>query len=402
MEKVVITGLGAVCSLGDSVGEIWDNLIAGKSGIGKIERISTEKHDSTVAAEIKNSEGFESVCKKYWTRRQLNTVTSPSRLVLATAVEAIEDCGIDLENYDKDRVAVIYGIADAGFEDAEREKMTNIILKTMPSSVPSLISEKFGFHGVSFNLSCACASSGYAIALGAQLIETGVYDVVVAGGLSNYVTHDRISGFNQILAMSANPDPETASRPFTKNRDGFILGEGAGTVILESETSAKKRNARVHAKLSGYACYSESSNMTAPLEDGEGMRIVMERAIKKAGLTPDKIDYINAHGTSTYLNDKYETTAIKNLFGKHAYELSVSSTKSAIGHTLAAGSVIEGIVTIKALNENIVPPTIHYDVPDPELDLDYTPNVAKKREINVALSNSYGFGGQDVTLIFEK
>ncbi|MBP1591659.1 MAG: beta-ketoacyl-[acyl-carrier-protein] synthase family protein [Oscillospiraceae bacterium] len=402
MEKVVITGMGAVCSLGDSVGELWDNLLAGKSGFGKIERISTENHDSTVAAEIKNSEGFESVCKKYWTRRQLNTVTGPQRLVLATAVEAIEDCGIDLENYDKDRVAVIYGIADAGFEDAEREKMTNIILKSMPSSAPSLISEKFGFHGASFNLSCACASSGYAIALGAQLIETGVYDMVIAGGVSNYVTHDNISGFNQILAMSANPDPETASRPFTKNRDGFIFGEGAGTVVLESETSAKKRNAKVHAKLSGYACYSESSNMTAPLEDGEGMRIVMERALKKAGVSPDSVDYINAHGTSTYLNDKYETTAIKNLFGKHAYELSVSSTKSAIGHTLAAGSVIEGIVTIKALNENIVPPTIHYDVPDPELDLDYTPNTAKKREINTAMSNSYGFGGQNVSLVFEK
>ena len=400
MEKVVITGMGAVCSLGNSVDEIWNNVIEGKSGFGKIKRISTENHDTTVAAELPNDE-FETYVKKYWTKRQLSVTTSASRLTMATAVQAIEDCAIP-EDYDKDRVAVLMGIADNGFEDAEREKMNNLCLKIMPSSVPSLISEKFGFHGVSFNLSCACASSGYAIALGAQLIESGVYDMVVVSGLSNYITHDRLTGFNQILAMSANPDPETACRPFTKNRDGFIMGEGAGTIILESESSAKKRNAKVHAKLTGYACYSESSNMTAPLEDGEGMRLVMERAIKKAGLTPDKIDYINAHGTSTYLNDKYETTAIKNLFGKHAYELSVSSTKSAIGHTLGAGSVIEGIVTIKALNENIVPPTIHYDVPDPELDLDYTPNVAKKREINVALSNSYGFGGQDVTLIFEK
>ncbi|MBQ5988894.1 MAG: beta-ketoacyl-[Oscillospiraceae bacterium] len=401
MEKVVITGMGAICSLGNDVDEIWNNLIAGKSGFGKITRISTENHDSTVAAQV-DDEAFEVIAKKYWSRRQLNSVPAPCRLLMATAAQAIEDCGIDLENYDRDRIAVLMGVADNGFEDAEREKMTNIVIKTMPSSGPSLISERFGLHGVSFNLSCACASSGYAVALGAQLIESGVYDVVVAGGLSNYVTHDRVRGFNQILAMSANPDPETACRPFTKNRDGFILGEGAGTFILESESSAKKRNARVHAKLTGYACYSESSNMTAPLEDGAGMKIVMERAIAKAGLTPDKIDYINAHGTSTYLNDKYETTAIKNLFGKHAYELSVSSTKSAIGHTLGAGSVIEGAVTIKALNENIVPPTIHYDEPDPELDLDYTPNVAKKREINVALSNSYGFGGQNVTLIFEK
>ncbi len=401
MEKVVITGMGAICSVGNNVEEIWENLIAGKSGFDNIKRIPTEKHDTTVAAEIKSDE-FESVIKKYWTRRQLSSTTNCTRLTLASAVQAIEDSGIDTENYDKDRVAVLMAVADTGFEDAEREKPTNMILKIMPSAAPSLVSEKFGFHGASFNLSCACASSGYAIALGAHLIETGAYDAVVVGGLSNYVTHDRVTGFNQILAMSANPDPETACRPFTKNRDGFILGEGAGTVILESETSAKKRNAKVHAKLSGYACYSESSNMTAPLEDGEGMKIVMERALKKAGISPDSVDYINAHGTSTYLNDKYETTAIKNLFGKHAYELSVSSTKSAIGHTLAAGSVIEGIVTIKALNENIVPPTIHFDEADPELDLDYTPNTAKKREINVAISNSYGFGGQDVTLVFEK
>ena len=401
MEKVVITGMGALCSVGNNVEEIWTNLIEGKSGFDKIKRISTEKHDTTVAAEIKSDE-YEAIVKKYWTRRQLSSTTSCTRLTLASAVQAIEDSGIDTENCDKDRVAVLMAVADTGFEDAEREKPTNMILKIMPSAAPSLISEKFGFHGASFNLSCACASSGYAIAFGAQLIETGVYDIVVVGGLSDYVTHDRVTGFNQILAMSANPDPETACRPFTKNRDGFIFGEGAGTVILESETSAKKRNAKVHAKLSGYACYSESVNMTAPMENGEGMKIVMERALEKAGISPDKVDYINAHGTSTYLNDKYETMAIKNLFGKHAYELSVSSTKSAIGHTLAAGSVIEGIVSIKALNENIVPPTIHFDEPDPELDLDYTPNEAKKREINVVLSNSYGFGGQNVTLIFEK
>ncbi len=401
MEKVLITGMGAICSVGNDVEEIWKNILDGKDGFKKYTRISSENHDTTVAAEVDN-ETFEAYLKGRWGRRQLKSVPAACRLMMATAAQAVEDSGIDFENYDRDRVAVILGIADNGFEDAERENMTNIVIKTMPSSVPALISEKYGLHGVAFNLSCACASSGYAIALGAQLIETGVYDVVIAGGLSNYVTHDRIRGFNQILAMSANPDPETACRPFTKNRDGFILGEGAGTFILESETSAKKRNAKVHAKLSGYACYSEASNMTAPLEDGAGMKIVMENAIKKAGLTPDDIDYINAHGTSTNLNDKYETTAIKNLFGKHAYELSVSSTKSSIGHTLGAGSVIEGIVTIKALNEGIVPPTIHYDEPDPELDLDYTPNKPKKREIRAALSNSYGFGGQNAALVFEK
>lgn len=400
MEKVVITGMGAVSCLGNSVEENWNNMIEGKCGIGKITRIPVENHDTTVAGQVDDT--FETLAKKYWTKRQLNGVTAPCRLLLATAGEAVDDAQIDFEQYDRDRVAVIMGVIDNGFVDAEREKMTNMVIKEMPSSGPALISSKYGLHGPSFNVSCACSSSGYAIAVGAQLIESGMYDMVIAGGLSGFVTHDRISGFNQILAMSANPDPETACRPFTKNRDGFIMGEGAGTVILESETSAKKRNARVYARLSGYAFYSESSNMTAPLENGEGMRIVMAEALKKAGIAPEKIDYINAHGTSTNLNDKYETMAIKNLFGEHAYKLSVSSTKSAIGHTLAAGSVIEAITTVKAMNEGIVPPTVHYDEADPDLDLDYTPNNAKKKEINAAISNSFGFGGQNASLVFER
>ena len=202
--------------------------------------------------------------------------------------------------------------------------------------------------------------------------------------------------------MSSNPDPNTACRPFSKNRDGFIMGEGAGTIILESETSAKKRNAKIYSQLAGYSFFSEASDMTAPMENGEGMKIVMEAAIEKSGLSVNDIDYINAHGTSTGLNDKYETFAIKNLFGERAYKIPVSSTKSSIGHTLGAGSALESIASIKALNEGVIPPTLHYDEPDPNLDLDYVPNKARKSELRAVLSNSFGFGGQNSTLIYTK
>lgn len=400
MENVLVTGMGAICSIGNSVDEYWNNLIEGKCGIGKITRIPVDNHDTTVCAQVDDT--FESLAKKYWTKRQLNTVTAPVRMLLASAGEAVDDSGVDFSEMDTLRVGVIMGITDPGYVDAERESPKNIVLKDMASAAPALISTKYGLHGAAFNLGCACASAGYAISLGAQFIEAGIYDMVITGGMSGFVTHDRLNGFNQILAMSANPDPETACRPFSRNRDGFIMGEGAGTIILESETSARKRNAKVYAKLSGYSFFSEASDMTAPMADGEGMRIVMEAALKKSGLTVNDIDYINAHGTSTGLNDKYETRAIKNLFGENAYKIPVSSTKSSIGHTLGGGSALESIAAVKAMNEGIIPPTLHYDEADPDLDLDYVPNKARKAELKAVLSNSFGFGGQNSTLIFEK
>lgn len=400
MEKVLVTGMGAITSIGNNVDEYWNNLIAGKCGIDKITRIDVENHDTVVAAQIDDT--FETLAKKYWTKRQLNAVTAPVRLLLASAGEAVDDSGVDFSEMDTRRIAVILAVTDPGYVDAERDTKKNIILKDMASSAPALISSKYGIHGASYSMACACASSGYAISMSAHLIETGFYDMVITGGLSGFVTHDRLSGFNQILAMSSNPDPETACRPFSKNRDGFIMGEGAGVLVLESETSAKKRKAKIYSQLSGYAFFSEAADMTAPMENGEGMRIVMESALEKAGLSIGDIDYINAHGTSTGLNDKYETFAIKNLFGERAYRIPVSSTKSSIGHTLGAGSALESIASIKALNEGIIPPTLHYDEPDPELDLDYVPNEARKAELRAVLSNSFGFGGQNSTVIYTK
>ena len=400
MKKVVITGLGAVTAIGNNVNDYWEGLLAGKCGMRTITRIPLEGHDTTVAAEVDDS--FEEEASKYWKKRQLNATTTTTRMGLASAGEAIEDAKIDTETYDLSKVGVIYGVIDNSYEDYELDKPLNITLKKMPNELPALVSIKYGFGGPAFNLSTACASSAYAMAIGKQFIENGICDMVVCGGISNTVTHLVISGFNQLLAMSVNPDPNTAARPFTKNRDGFIMGEGGGTVILESEESAKARGAKIYAELAGAVMCSEAYNLTAPKTDGVGMAKSMRMALEDASLSPDAVDYINAHGTSTGLNDLYETMAVKEVFGERAYEIPMSSVKASIGHTLAAGGALEAIACIKAMETGIVPPTIHYDVPDPELDLNYVPNTPQEHKVDVAISNSFGFGGHNATLVFKK
>lgn len=400
MKKVVVTGIGAVTAIGNNVNDYWNGLIGGKCGMKTISRIPPEEHDTTVAAEVDAS--FEAEASKYWKKRQLNATTTITRMGLAAAGEAIEDCGIDTESYDLSRVGVVCGVIDNSYEDAETEKPLNITLKKMPNEFPALISIKYGFGGPAFNLSTACASSAYAMALGKQFIENGMCDMVVCGGISNLVTHLVIKGFNQLLAMSVNPDPETAARPFTKNRDGFIMGEGGGCVVIESEESAKKRGAKIYCEFSGASMCSEAYNLTAPQTDGVGMARSMRMALENAGIAPESVDYINAHGTSTGLNDLYETMAIKEVFGAKAYDIPVSSIKAAIGHTLSAGGALEAIACIKAIETGIVPPTLHYDVPDPELDLNYVPNTAQQHNVDVAISNSFGFGGHNGTLVFKK
>ncbi len=400
MRNVVVTGMGAVTAIGENVPKYWENLIAGKSGMRTITRISTEGHDTTVAAEV--DDDFEVLVKKHFKKRQLNPTTRMIRMGLASACEAIEDCGMDIETYDGERVSVIYGIIDSSFRDAETENKMHLTLKEMPSLLPAMLEIKYGFRGASFNLTTACASSAYAIALGKMFIESGVSDMIIVGGVGQSVSHSTLKGFNQIMAMSANPDPDTACRSFTKNRDGFIMGEGAGTIILESEESALKRRSKIYCRLLGASMCGEATDLTAPAPDGEGMFYSMRLAMENAHLGAGAIDYINAHGTSTVLNDKYETMAIKNFFGKRAKEIPVSSIKPSIGHTLAAGGVLEAIATIKAIETGIIPPTVHFDEADPELDLDFVPNVARKKNINTALSNSFGFGGHNSTLIFGK
>ena len=400
MKKVVITGIGAVTSIGNTAADYWEGLISGKCGMRTITRIPLDGHDTTVAAEVDDS--FETETSKYWKKRQLNAATTTTRMGLASAGEAIADCGIDTESCDGSRVGVIYGVIDNSYEDYELDKPLNITLKKMPNELPALVSIRYGFTGPAFNVSTACASSAYAIALGKQFIESGLCDMVIAGGISNTVTHLVISGFNQLLAMSVNPDPETAARPFTKDRDGFIMGEGGGTVVLESEESAKARGAKIYCELAGAAMCGEAYNLTAPKTNGTGMAESMRKALDNAGISPDAVDYINAHGTSTGLNDLYETMAVKEVFGKRAYDIPMSSVKASIGHTLGAGGALEAIACIKAIKTGIVPPTIHYDTPDPELDLNYVPNKPQEHKVDVAISNSFGFGGHNATLVLRR
>ncbi|MCR5109428.1 MAG: beta-ketoacyl-[acyl-carrier-protein] synthase family protein [Ruminococcus sp.] len=400
MKKVVVTGIGSICALGLNTDEFWEGLISGKSGMRTITRIPLEKHDTTVAAEV--DDAFEAVASKYWKKRQLSATTKATRMGLAAAGEAIDDCGADFSTLNGKRIAIVFGVSDNSYEDDELDIKPNATLKRMPSAIPAMLAMKHGIEGATFNVSTACASSGYAAALGKLLIQTGMYDMVITGGLSNTVSNIVVSGFNQVLAMSVNPDPDTASRPFTKNRDGFIMGEGSGCIILESEEHAKARGARIRCELAGASMTCEAFNMTAPKTDGEGMAEAIQAALDDAGMSPDEIGYINAHGTSTNLNDLYETMAIKKVFGENAYNIPVSSIKAAIGHTLVAGGALEGIACIKALETGILPPTVHFDEPDPELDLNYIPNKAIKKDIKAAASNSFGFGGNNSTLIFRK
>ncbi len=399
-KKVVITGLGAVTAIGNTVSEYWQGLVDGKCGIDRIKRISVDEHDTKVAAEV--DDGYEELVKKYWKKRQLNATTKAMRMTLATAGEAIDDSGVDFEQYDRSRVAVIYGVIENSYRDAEKENKLNRILKETSSVTPALISMKYKLQGASFNVSTACASSAYAAVLGSKLIQSGMYDMVIIGGMGNTVSNDAISGFNQIMAMSVNEDPKTACAPFTAHRDGFIMGEGAGTFILESEESAKKRNAKIYCELAGCALYSEANDLTAPLADGVGMEKTMRMALEDANIQPCEVDYINAHGTSTPLNDKYETMAIKRLFSDKAGEIPVSSIKASIGHTLGAGGALEGIACIKAIENNIIPPTLGYTDADPELDLDYVGNKSREKKVDVAISNSFGFGGHNATLVFRR
>ena len=400
-EKVVVTGMGAVTSVGLDLESYWKGLMEGRSGVTEITRFSTENYAVKTAAVV--DDAFEELASKYMNKRKKKLMTRITRISVVASEEAIEDSGLDFEACDKTRIAVIQGAISTSYRNDEQEPPEhNMVIKDTPSFPAAYISMLHGIEGPSFNVSTACASSAYAIALAYDYIRSGLYDVVIAGGVGNTVQEYLIQGFDQIFAMSSNPDPKTACRPFSAGRDGFVSGEGAGALVLESESFAKARNARIYAEVAGYGLTSEAYDATSPKPDGEGMASCMSKALKKANMQPDDIDYINAHGTSTNLNDKYETMAIKTVFGEHAYKLPVSSTKSMIGHTLGASGALEAIACVKAIETGMLPPTINYDTPDPELDLDYIPNQARKCEIETALSNSFGFGGHNASLVFKK
>jgi 3-oxoacyl-[acyl-carrier-protein] synthase II len=400
--KVVVTGMNIISSLGLDLKSNWDNLVAGNSGIRNITLFDASGNTTRIAGEVSSS--FEDLSKKYIKKRAGSQMTRVTKMAIVCANEAVQNSGLDFDAIDKSRCAVILGVVNTGNSSAEKDtNPQNTIFKSMTNSMSAWISLEHQLTGPNFVVNTACASSAYAIGLGYDMIRNNQADIVIAGGADSIINKEEIEGFNSLYALSVENDPpEKASKPFSLNRDGFVIGEGAGMIILESEASAKARNAVIHAELAGYAITSEGYNIMAPMKDGEGMAVTMEKALASSGAGKEEIGYINAHGTSTELNDRYETLAIKKVFGDRAYKIPVSSSKSMIGHTIGAAGAIEGIITVLSLENGILTPTINLDQPDPDLDLDYIPHTSRRQEIQVALSNSFGFGGHNATLVFRK
>ncbi|HSH50095.1 MAG TPA: beta-ketoacyl-[acyl-carrier-protein] synthase family protein [Bacteroidales bacterium] len=401
-EKVVVTGFNMLNALGLSWEESWKNIKEGKNGVRKISLFDASDNQTQIAAELPS--GFDEKSSSIIKKRLAKQMTRVTQMCYICAVEAVEKHQVDFDAVDKLRAGVILGVVNTGDSSTEQGTTSkNLIIKRMNNSMSAWIGMRYNIEGPNFTTSSACSSSAYAIALGYDMIKNGRADLMIVGGADSIINKEEIEGFNDLYAISINNDtPEKASCPFSKNRDGFVIGEGAGILILESEEHAKKRKAKIYAELADYAFTNESYNIMAPKPEGEGMANTMALALRNAKISPHEVNYINAHGTSTMLNDLYETQAIKKVFGKNAYEIPVSSTKSMIGHTIGAAGAIEGIVTVLSIYDGVIPPTTNLDEPDPEMDLDYVPNKAQRQNVNVAISNSFAFGGHNATLVFRK
>ncbi|HHU18686.1 MAG TPA: beta-ketoacyl-ACP synthase II [Bacilli bacterium] len=406
--RVVVTGMGAVTPLGSTVDQFWSHLIEGKSGIDIVSKVNPDDFPAKVAGEVKDFDPLLYMDKKESKRMDLFT-----QYAVGAAKMAVEDAKLTIDETNANDVGVWVGSGIGGMATYE-EQFHNFIEKgyrrVSPFFVPMLIPDmaagqisiQLGAKGMNSCTVTACATGTNSIGDAFKVIERGDAEVMIAGGAEAPLTNMSFAGFSTARALSFNEDPQTASRPFDKNRDGFVMGEGAGILVLESLDSALARGAHIYAEIAGYGSTADAYHITAPAPDGEGAQRSMKQAINDAGLTPNDIDYINAHGTSTAFNDKFETIAVKTVFGKHAYDLMMSSTKSMTGHLLGAAGGVEAIASIKAIETGIVPPTINYETPDPDCDLDYVPNEARERTVDVALSNSLGFGGHNASLVFKK
>ncbi len=404
--RVVVTGMGSVTPVGLNNDELWQSLIKGVSGIFPISKFDTENHTTKFAGEIKNFDVLDFIDDRKLARR-LDDFT---KYAVASASMAIQDSGLDLEKEDRNRIGVISGSGIGGLMTFEREfrkliesgprRVSPFFIPMMISDIaPGQISIMYGLKGPNYSTTSACATSAHAIASALRTIQFGEADVMITGGSEASVTSMGIAGFNNMKALSErNDDPQGASRPFDAERDGFVLAEGGGILVLEELGRAKARGAKIYAELCGIGNTADAYHITAPDETGDGATRAMQLALKDAGLGIHDVDYINAHGTSTLYNDKIETMAIKKVFGDHAYNLAISSTKSMMGHLLGAAGSVEAIICIMAIQNSIVPPTINYTTPDPECNLNYTANKAVEREINLALTNSFGFGGHNVCM----
>lgn len=415
LKRVVVTGLGAVTPLGNTPEETWENMVKGVSGAAPITLFDATNFKTQFACEVKNWNPNEWI-----DRKDARKMDRYAQLAMASAVQGVKDSGLDLDQVDKNRVGVIYGVGIGGIKTFEEEASYYALNKEKgprfsPFFIPKMIADiaagqisiHFGFHGPNFTTTSACASSTNALADAFNLLRLGKADVIVAGGAEAAICECGVGGFNAMKALSTrNDDPTHASRPFSASRDGFVMGEGAGCLILEELEHAKARGARIYAEMVGEGESADAYHLTASHPEGLGAKLVMEAALADAQLQPEDIDYINVHGTSTHVGDISEAKAIKELFGEHAYKLNISSTKSMTGHLLGAAGAVEALACVKAVSEDIVPPTINHDEEDkdPEIDyaLNYTFNQAQKCTVRAALSNTFGFGGHNACVIFKK
>ena len=414
LKRVVITGLGAVTPVGNSASETWQALVAGKNGIAPITSFDASLFKTQFAGEVKNFDPTVII-----DRKEVRRMDRYTQFSICVADEALKDSGLDLETEDRSRVGVIWGSGMGGLQTMEGDIIDYakgdgvphfnpfMIPKAIPSIAAGMISIRFGLGGPSYSVSTACSSSSHAVASAFDQIRLGHADVLLTGGADADVTYTGIGGFNSMHALSTrNDSPETASRPFSKSRDGFVLGEGAACLILEEYEHAKARGAKIYAEMIGVGMTSDAYHMTAPDPDGKGAERVMRQAVKDAGLQPDQIDFINTHGTSTPLGDVAEVQAIQRVFGDHVYEMNLDSTKSMTGHLIGATGAVEALTCIMALKDGVIPPTINHDPDDVDEQIDYRINFtfgkAQKRNIHYALSNTFGFGGHNACLVFKK
>lgn len=415
LKRVVVTGLGAVTPIGNTPEETWKSMLAGKSGAAPITLFDTSNFKTQFACEVKDLN-----INDYIDRKAVRKLDRYTQLAMISAMQGVKDAGLDLEKEDKNRIGVIYGVGIGGIKTFEEEVSYYALNKEngpkfSPFFIPKMIADiasgqisiHFGFHGPNYTTTSACASSSTALSDAFNLIRLGKANIIVSGGAEAAITASGVGGFNAMHALSTrNDDPEHASRPFSASRDGFVMGEGAGCLILEELEHAKARGAKIYAEMIGEGASGDAYHITASHPEGLGAKLVMTAALNDAGLKPKDVDYINVHGTSTPVGDISEVKAIKDVFGDHAYKLNISSTKSMTGHLLGAAGTVEAMACVLAVRDGIIPPTINHeeDDKDPEIDyeLNYTFNQAQKREVRVALSNTFGFGGHNACVVFKK
>jgi 3-oxoacyl-[acyl-carrier-protein] synthase II len=408
-KRVVITGIGAITPLGNNIETSWGNIKNGISGIEPITSIDTDKFSVKVAGEVK---GFSP--EEFMDGKEAKRMGRFTQFAVAASKMAIQDSGLEIgKDIEAERVGVWIGSGIGGlgeFEEQHKKFLEKGPRRVSPFIIPMLIPDlasgrvsiELGAKGINNCSVTACASGANSIGDAYRAIQNGVADAMISGGTEAAITEMTIAGFSNMTALSTNPNPEKASRPFDKDRDGFVIAEGAGILILEELEHAITRGAKIYGEIIGYGATGDAYHITTPAPNGEGGQRAMRLALEEAKISPDQVDYINAHGTSTYYNDLYETKAIKEVFGEYAYQLSISSTKSMTGHLLGAAGAIEAIFSLLSIKDSIIPPTINYETPDEELDLDYVPNESKSANVNIVLSNSLGFGGHNVTLAFRK